>query len=76
MLSESLNYHGWIKIYVQSEYIHYVFTDDYWGHMFEQVIGQFNLGFIICKLDKDLFIVDQVISNILPLINNSYKCIF
>lgn len=26
-----------------------------------QVIGQFNLGFIIGKLDQDLFIVDQVI---------------
>lgn len=25
-----------------------------------QVIGQFNLGFIIGKLDQDLFIVDQV----------------
>lgn len=25
-----------------------------------QVIGQFNLGFIIGKLDSDLFIVDQV----------------
>ncbi|QCE06573.1 DNA mismatch repair protein PMS2 [Vigna unguiculata] len=24
-----------------------------------KVIGQFNLGFIICKLDQDLFIVDQ-----------------
>lgn len=35
--------------------------------MFEQVIGQFNLGFIICKLDQDLFIVDQVISNILTI---------
>jgi len=42
-----------------------VFTDDYWDNMYEQVIGQFNLGFIICKLDQDLFIVDQVISNIL-----------
>lgn len=27
---------------------------------FYQVIGQFNLGFIIGKLDQDLFIVDQV----------------
>lgn len=26
-----------------------------------QVVGQFNLGFIIGKLDDDLFIVDQVI---------------
>lgn len=25
-----------------------------------QVVGQFNLGFIIGKLDQDLFIVDQV----------------
>jgi len=25
-----------------------------------EVIGQFNLGFIIVKLDSDLFIVDQV----------------
>lgn len=25
-----------------------------------KVIGQFNLGFIIGKLDKDLFIVDQI----------------
>lgn len=24
-----------------------------------EIIGQFNLGFIICKLDQDLFIVDQ-----------------
>ncbi|XP_065887523.1 mismatch repair endonuclease PMS2-like [Dysidea avara] len=24
-----------------------------------QIIGQFNLGFIICKLDNDIFIVDQ-----------------
>ncbi|CAJ1969067.1 unnamed protein product [Sphenostylis stenocarpa] len=30
-----------------------------------KVIGQFNLGFIICKLDQDLFIVDQVITNML-----------
>lgn len=44
-----------------------VFTDDYWDNMYEQVIGQFNLGFIICKLDQDLFIVDQVISNILTI---------
>lgn len=28
---------------------------------FLQVIGQFNLGFIIGKLDQDLFVVDQVI---------------
>jgi DNA mismatch repair ATPase MutL len=28
------------------------------------VIGQFNLGFIIGKLDQDLFIVDQVTSTI------------
>lgn len=30
-------------------------------HVNLQVIGQFNLGFIIGKLDQDLFIVDQVI---------------
>ena len=29
-----------------------------------QVIGQFNLGFIIGKLDQDLFIMDQVISDL------------
>lgn len=24
-----------------------------------EIVGQFNLGFIICRLEKDLFIVDQ-----------------
>ncbi|XP_022640680.1 DNA mismatch repair protein PMS1 isoform X3 [Vigna radiata var. radiata] len=33
------------------------FKKEDFGRM--KVIGQFNLGFIICKLDKDLFIVDQ-----------------
>lgn len=33
------------------------FRKEYFGRM--QVIGQFNLGFIIGKLDQDLFIVDQ-----------------
>ena len=28
-----------------------------------QVLGQFNLGFIIAKLDNDLFIIDQHASN-------------
>ncbi|CAN1353276.1 DNA mismatch repair protein PMS1 [Linum perenne] len=35
------------------------FQKEDFGRM--KVIGQFNLGFIIGKLDKDLFIVDQVI---------------
>ncbi|KAF8652967.1 hypothetical protein HU200_062399 [Digitaria exilis] len=35
-----------------------LFSKDDFGEM--EVVGQFNLGFIIGKLDQDLFIVDQV----------------
>ncbi|GKC27872.1 DNA mismatch repair protein, partial [Tanacetum coccineum] len=36
-----------------------LFKKEDFGRM--KVIGQFNLGFIIGKLDQDLFIVDQVL---------------
>lgn len=28
-------------------------------HLSMQVIGQFNLGFIVCRLGEDLYIIDQ-----------------
>lgn len=34
-------------------------------------MGQFNVGFIIGKLDEDLFIVDQVNSNIVSELNSA-----
>ncbi len=33
---------------------------DAWGHgVWAQVIGQFNLGFILARLGQDVFIIDQ-----------------
>ena len=39
---------GQVKSVIDNGVLHYLYT-------------QFNLGFIICKLESDLFIVDQVI---------------
>lgn len=42
--------------------------------LFFKVIGQFNLGFIIGRIEQDLFIIDQVIVVHILFKSPSYAC--
>ncbi|KAM7527075.1 hypothetical protein LguiB_030485 [Lonicera macranthoides] len=57
-LSQQVNEEGKEKaLAAATNELERLFKKEYFGRM--KIIGQFNLGFIIGKLDQDLFIVDQ-----------------